>query len=324
MTAPASPSQRPPLTPREFHWLWYFGVIAEERSLRRAAERLHMSEPPLSRQLRALEDRLGCPLFHRHSRGLALTAQGELVLAAVRPLLDMQERVFAELAQLSAPAPVTALGLTTAVEQGVFSVLEAELRAHPGSSPRLVRAPSPRLVRELLRGRLDAAIVALPLEMPPLPGGFTVTPLGHAEALLAVLPGSWPLCRGLPEGRAVSLRELSGLPLFWFRREENPAWFDHALAVFRQSGFAPRLLEEAPEHDVLLARIARGEAMGLFPASFAAIRREGVRFAPLEEGALLSLRLGLVADARALVPGAPGGAVFRCLARGESPAPGPS
>ena len=146
-----------------------------------------------------------------------------------------------------------------------------------------------------------------------------MTPLGHAEALLAVLPESWPLCRDLPEGRAVSLRELSGLPLFWFRREANPAWFDHVLAVFRQAGFAPRLLEEAPEHDVLLARIARGEAMGLLPASFSAIRREGVRFAPLEEGPLLTLRLGLVADARTLGPGAP--AVFRCLCREENPAP---
>ena len=320
MTTPSSRSPWP-LGPREFHWLWYFAVIAEERSLRRAAERLFLSEPPLSRQLRALEDRLGFALFHRHSRGLALTAEGERVLAAVRPLLDLQERVFGELAQLSAPAPVTALGLTTAVEQGVFSALEEELRAAAGASLRLVRAPSPRLLRDVLCGRLDAAVVALPLEIPALPEGFSVTPLGHAEQLLAVLPESWPACRGLREGRMLSLRELSGLSLFWFRREENPAWFDHVLAVFRLAGFAPRLMEEAPEHDVLLARIARGEAMGLFPASFAAIRRGGVRFAPIEEGPLLTLRLGLVARARALGPGATGETVFRRLGRGENPPP---
>lgn len=312
---------RPPLGPREFHWLWYFAVIAEERSLRRAAERLHMSEPPLSRQLRALEDRLGFALFHRHSRGLALTAQGARVLETVRPLLGLQERVLGELAGLAAGAPACALGLTTAVEQGVFSALEAELRAAPAGSPRLRRAPSPRLVREVLRGRLDAAVVALPLEMPPLPDGFSVNPLGHAEPLMAVLPESWPLRRVPGDGRPVRLRELSGVPLFWFRREENPAWFDRVLAVFRQAGFAPRLLEEAPEHDVLLARIARGEAMGLFPASFAAIRREGVRYAALEEGPLLCLRLGLVADARALGPGGLGEAVFRRLGRGAWPGP---
>lgn len=316
MTTPTGHSPRPPLTPREFHWLWYFAVVARERSLRRAAGRLFMSEPPLSRQIRALEERLGFALFHRHSRGLSLTAEGARVLAALEPLLAHQEQVFGELARLSTGNPTLSLGLTTAVEQGVFAPLETALRGTGCASPRITRAPSPRLLRELLRGRLDAAVVALPLEIPELPDGFSVTPLAHAEALVAVLPESSPLCP-LTEGRALGLRELSCLPLFWFRRAENPAWFDHVLAVFRQAGFAPRLIEEAPEHDVLLARIARGEACGLFPASFAAIRRQGVRYAPLTEGALLTLRLGLVADSRSLRPGGMGEAVLRSLGRGE-------
>lgn len=316
MTIPEGDFPRAPLTPREFHWLWYFAIVAEERSLRRAAERLFMSEPPLSRQIRALEERLGFTLFHRHSRGLALTAEGARVLATLEPLLAHQEQVFGELARFSTEAPALSLGLTTGVEQGVFAPLEAALRGTRGASLRILRAPSPRLVRELLRGRLDAAVVALPLEIPKLPEGFSVTPLGHAEALVAVLPESSPLCRSLAEERALSLRQLSALPLFWFRREENPAWFDHVLGVFRHVGFAPRIIEEAPEHDVLLARIARGEAFGLFPASFAAIRREGVRYAPLTEGALLTLRLGLVADGRSLRPGGMGEAVLRSLGRG--------
>lgn len=282
-----------PLSPREFHWLWYFAVVAGERSLRRAAERLSMSEPPLSRQIRALEDRLGVALFQRHSRGLVLTAQGERVLEAVRPLLALQERVFEDLAQLAAGAAPGALGLTTAVEQGVFAALEADLRGGPGC-PRFLRAPSPRLVREVLRGRLDAAVVALPQELPSLPAGLALTPLAHEEPLLAVLPEAWPVCRALGAGGRLRLVQCDGAPLFWFRREQNPAWFDHVQAVFRHLGCAPRLLEEAPEHDVLLARIARGEAMGLLPASFAAIGREGVRYAPLEEAPLLRLRLGLL------------------------------
>lgn len=307
----------PPLSPREFHWLWYFAVVAEERNLRRAAGRLFLSEPPLSRQIRALEDRLGCALFLRHSRGLELTAEGERVLAAIRPLLSLQQEVFDDLARLAARSPAQRLGLTTAVEQGVFAKLEAALRAGDARGLRLVRAPSPRLVREVLRGRLDAAVVALPLEMPPLPEGFSVTKLGHEEPLVAVLPES--RSRKARKAGPWSLRELSGAPLFWFRREENPAWFDHVLAVFRQTGFAPRLVEEAPEHDVLLARIARGEAFGLFPASFAAIRREGVTYAPLAEGPLLTLRLGLVAGQRSLGPGGLAGAVFRTLGRAGRP-----
>ena len=312
---PVSPF-RPPLSPREFHWLWYFAVVAEERSLRRAAARLFMSEPPLSRQIRALEERLGVALFERHSRGLVLTPQGERALAALRPLLALQTRVFGELAHLAAAAPPVGIGFTTAVEQGVFAALETELRAARIPCPRLMRAPSPRLVRELLRGRLDAAVVALPLEFPPLPADLSVTPLGHAEPLMAVLPTAWSACRRARKtGTPLRLRDFNGMPLFWFRREENPAWFDHVQAVFRGAGFAPQLRAEAPEHEVLLARIARGEAMGLFPASFAAIRRDGVAYAPLEEAPLLRLRLGLVADMRRMGACGVADAVFRHLGR---------
>lgn len=295
--------------------MWYFAVVAEERSLRKAAERLFMSEPPLSRQIRALEERLGCALFVRHSRGLALTPEGERALETLRPLLALQTRIFGELAQLAAGAPPCGIGFTTAVDQGIFSALETELRAARGERLCLVRAPSPRLVRELLRARLDAAVVALPQEFPPLPDGLSVTPLGHEEPLVAVLPEAWPCCRKLRRGRPLRLRDLDGAPLFWFRREQNPAWFDQTQAVFRHAGFAPRLLPEAPEHEVLLARIARGEAMGLFPASFAAIGRHGVVYAPLAEAPLLRLRLGLVADMRRLDGGGMADAIFRHLGR---------
>ena len=267
--------------------LRYFAVVAEELNLRRAAERLFMAQPPLSRHMKRLEELLGVALFVRHSRGLTLTAEGERVLEIVRPVLELEtatcERLHA-LRDAGARAPV--VGLTTAFEQGVFAALESRLFALHGPGLRLERATSPRLVRDVRRGRVDAAFVALPLDAP----GLHVVPLPYAEPLLAVLPAGWPEAA---QGRH-RLRDLGGKPLFWFRREGHPAFFDHTKRVFAHARFAPILKEEPAEHDVLLARIAAGEGMGLFPASFSAIRRTGVVFATLAEGDLLGIRLGLI------------------------------
>ena len=267
--------------------LRYFAVVAEELNLRRAAERLFMAQPPLSRHMKRLEELLGVALFVRHSRGLTLTAEGERVLEIVRPVLEMEtatcERLHA-LRDAGARAPV--VGLTTAFEQGVFAALESRLFAVHGPGLRLERATSPRLIRDVRRGRVDAAFVALPLDAP----GLHAVPLPYAEPLLAVLPAGWPEAA---QGR-LRLRDLGGKPLFWFRREGHPAFFDHTKRVFAHSSFAPILKEEPAEHDVLLARIAAGEGMGLFPASFSAIRRTGVVFATLAEGDLLGIRLGLI------------------------------
>ncbi|WP_308584848.1 LysR substrate-binding domain-containing protein [uncultured Desulfovibrio sp.] len=131
--------------------------------------------------------------------------------------------------------------------------------------------------------------MALPLDA----AGVHLSPLPYAEPLLAALPAAW--VAGLPHAGngAVKLQDLNGRPLFWFRRENNPAYFDHMRGIFTHVGFAPVYLEEPEEHDVLLARIAQGDGMGMLPRSFSAIGRRDVVFCPLAEGELLELRLGL-------------------------------
>lgn len=277
-----------PLSASDFQLLHYFAVVAEERNLHRAAERLFMSQPPLSRHIKRLEERLGLTLFIRHTKGLILTEDGARVLKTVRPLLNLQVKTFRQLEALAKPLEKNfALGFTTAFEQGVFAGMEARMCERYGARLRVVRKTSPRLAQDVRKGRLNAALVALPLDAP----GLTMTPLHHEEPLVAALPASWLEARN----RRLPLRALNGKPLFWFRRESNPAFFDYTRGVFAHAGFIPAVLEEPVEHDVLLACIAQGRGMGLMPASFAAIRREGVVFVAVEEGALLRIRLGVAA-----------------------------
>ncbi|WP_441545720.1 LysR family transcriptional regulator [Citrobacter freundii] len=264
-----------PLHSLDIRLLRYFSVVAEENNMSRATQRLFMSQPPLSRHIRQLEDRLGVTLFVRHTRGLTLTEDGQRVLEMVRPLLDLQDKTYAALSQLTQVGePSLRLGLSTAFEQGVFAALESQLTTH-AQKRHIVRHGSPELARMVRRGKLDAALVALPLET----SGLSVTPLGWQESMIVALPALWPEA-ALP---SLSLMSLSHRPLFWFKRERNPAFFDYTRHIFSHAGYSPACIEEPLEHDVLLARIAQGDGLSLLPASFSAIQRRGVIFLPLTD-----------------------------------------
>ncbi|EIY5157637.1 TPA: LysR family transcriptional regulator [Klebsiella variicola subsp. variicola] len=263
-----------------------FAVVAEENNISRAAQRLFISQPPLTRHIRHLEAQLGVTLFQRHSKGLILTDAGREVLEMIRPLLVLQERTLAALSQLSAHSPQPLrLGLTTAFEQGIFAAVESALSDHTRTL-HITRHASPALAQQVRKGKLDAALVALPLNTE----GLHLHPLPYQEPLIAALPVSWPEAAS----PALTLRALNHRPLFWFKRERNPDFFDYTRRIFDRAGYTPAYVEEPAEHDVLLARIARGEGMILLPASFSAIQRQGVVFCPVAEGDSMPLSLGVV------------------------------
>lgn len=285
----------------DWRLLRYFSIIAEEASMRRAAERLFMTQPPLSRHMKRLEEMLGVTLFTRHSKGLTLTSQGQAVLRIVRPVLQAQDAAGKSLLALGqrtakAGAPI-AIGLSTAFEQGVFAGFVQHMQAQWHGPVQFVRHSSPQLARAVRQGRLDAALVALPLDAP----GLRVSPLPYAEPLLAALPESWATAwaeaNKKQNRQRMRLQDMNGRGLFWFRREANPAFFDHMRGLFAHVGFTPEYIEEPEEYDVLLARIAQAEGMGLLPRSFSAIGRQGVVFQPLEEGSLMQMCLGLILPA---------------------------
>ena len=274
----------------DWRLLRYLSIIAQEGSMRRAAERLFMTQPPLSRHMKRLEEILGLTLFVRHSKGLTLTSEGQAVLRMVRPVLEAQDtagRALLDYCQHRArEAAPLAVGLSTAFEQGIFAGFVRHMHAHWQGPVQYVRQSSPQLARAVRQGKLDAALVALPLDAP----GLHVCPLPYAEPMLAALPAPWVQA----EQQRVRLQDMNGRALFWFRRETNPAFFDHMRGLFAHMDFAPQFIEEPEEYDVLLARIAQAEGMALLPRSFSAIGRQGVIFLPIEQDSLMQMRLGLI------------------------------
>ena len=277
----------------DWRLLRYFSIIAQEGSMRRAAERLFMTQPPLSRHMKRLEEILGLTLFVRHSKGLTLTSEGQAVLRMVRPVLEAQDtagRALLDYCQhRGREAAPLAVGLSTAFEQGIFAGFMRHMHAHWQGPVQYVRHSSPQLARAVRQGKLDAALVALPLDAP----GLHVCPLPYAEPMMAALPAPWVQT----QPQRLRLQDMNGRALFWFRRETNPAFFDHMRGLFAHMEFAPRFIEEPEEYDVLLARIAQAEGMALLPRSFSAIGRKGVIFLPIEQDSLMQMRLGLIRPA---------------------------
>jgi len=280
---------KPSLNSLDIQLLHYFSVIAEEGSLTRAAERLFISQPPLSLHLKNLEERLGVTLFFRHHRGLELTEDGKRALALIQPLLRAHEKTVERLASLSSTEKKGfTMGFTTGFEQGVFWGVEKRLRAFYGDRVRIVRESSNPLVQLMRKGAIDVSLVALPLHNVE---GLAVRPLPYAEARILALPEAWLHARnGIPP-----LKAYGDKPLFRLRRDHNPGFFEFTKSVFFQADFEPKYIEEPMAHDVLLASIAAGEGMGLLPLSFTAIRRDGVVYGPVRESNTLLCRLAIAA-----------------------------
>lgn len=266
--------------PIDIEALRAFAIAASVLNMRRAAELLNISQPPLSRKIMNLESRLGARLFIRRSNGLELTEAGREILGIVQPLLAMQEAVQAKLDSYKKPE-TWALGFTTAFDQGAYKPLINALKALRGDHLIVKSAPSIQLANEVLKGRLLAAWLALPIAKP----GLSVLSAPYSESLLAAIPEGWG------KADAVNLPQMNGKPFFWFSAGRNPYWHERMGKVFSELKFKPLYIEEPLEYEVLLVRIAAGEGWALVPASFSAIRRKGVEF--LETRDLPPLEMGI-------------------------------
>lgn len=261
-----------------------FLAVAETLSFRQAAERLHLSQPPLSRAIRELEERLGARLFDRNTKGVTLAAAGEKLLPYARNVAKLLREAEAALAAEGLPARLR-LGFTSAVEPAWFRGLAQRVQAgHPETVVSTFSDTSPRLIRQLRAGKLDAAFNALPTDA----HGLDVRELDRLPMIVAI-PSAHPLAKR----RTVALADLQREKVFWFERARQPAFYDHCQAVFSRHGFAPPMLREPADQHVLLGEVANGRGIALLPKSFTALRRVGVVYRTLAEGEALSVGIGL-------------------------------
>jgi DNA-binding transcriptional LysR family regulator len=246
-----------------------FVAVAEELSFRRAAQRLHMSQPPLSQAIRGLEAELGTALFNRTRRKVELTQPG-------RVLLDEAHRVLSQMGRALAAARGAARGMTGRLAVGfvpssTYEILPAILRrvrlSHPAVDLHLEELDTVDQTDALLQRRIDVA-----LNRPPT--FFTSDVVQETlvrERLIAALPADHPLAAR----KSLRLRDLREERFLLIPPRWGTGYHTRVLDACQEAGFVPRVEQEAKYIHTLIGLVAAGMGLALVPDSLANLKSRG-------------------------------------------------
>lgn len=259
-----------------FHQLQYFVAVAETRHFTRAAELVHVAQPSLSQQIKALERELGADLFLRARGNITLTDAGEALLPLARRILadaDTARQEVQELVQLRSGR--IRLGATPSLCTGLLpDVLRAFHDRYPGIRLLIEEGGSHDLVRELARGALDLALIVLPLPTPS--PALTTVELLREDLVVVSSPEAQPPGQG---GRHVRIADLEGERLVMFRHGYDLR--ELTVAACRAEGFEPTLAVEGGEMDAVLGFVRAGLGLAVVPQMVATRSGRGLRVTPL-------------------------------------------
>lgn len=260
----------------EFRHLRCFAALAEELHFGRAAQRVGLSQPPLSVAIQQLEASVGARLFERDSKGVRLTPAGNAFRAHALALLDAAEQACAQAREVQAgELGRLRLGFVgSALQQGLADWLRAFARLHPRVEVVVVELNSQDQIEALLREELDLAL----LHTDRLPPTLESQPL-YREPFLACLPTQHPQARK----KAVPLASLADQPFILFSRKGSPDYHARIVEICRQHGFYPRLQHEGRHWLSVVSLVAQGLGVSIVPAAFQRAGIQGAVFRPLAE-----------------------------------------
>lgn len=255
-----------------------FTAVAEELSFTRAARRLRLSQPPLSRHVRELEEKLGAQLFERTGRRVTLTEAGALFYEGTRHVLT-------QLAQAGEAARRHAAGETARLRLGFVSavlsprlveVLRVFRERHPDVQVSMQDVPPSEQLAALAAGTLDGGFVGLK------PSGGTPGIRFRAwsrEPLAAFVP----LGHALAGRRSLALKTLAGEGFVAVSSAAAPAFATHLRELCRQAGFRPRIVQESTRAQAVAVMVAAGIGIALLPASLARVVENSAAVLPMEK-----------------------------------------
>lgn len=252
----------------------YAAVVALADTLHfgRAADRLHVSQPALSKRMRKIEDRIGGPVLLRRYRDVRLTEAGRLLAERGRQLLRESAATIA-FSQRAARGETGRLriGFGIASIIGLLpDVLLRFRRSHPDVQLELRDMSTPDQVAGLVAGEIDVGFVRLPVTADRL----VVRPVLDERLVLAVGRRTrW-------QSRA-GLRSVAAEPFIIITRARSASFYDHALSVCAAAGFTPRIVQEANELFTVLSLVGAGLGVSLVPRSAALMQLPGIRFREL-------------------------------------------
>ncbi len=266
----------------ELRHLRYFVTVAEELHFGRAAGKLHISQPPLSMQIRALENELGVTLFNRTQRRVSLTQAGAALLGEARHILARVEQAVlmtkragrGEIGEL-------AIGFISVADYNVLPVVLREFRRRfPLVKLTLRESTTDAQIRDLLAGRIDVGFM-----LPPINEASLQSVPILREPLIAALPAKHPLA-GRP-GK-LGLEKLKDAPFILFPRPYAPGLYDDIVSCCKAAGFSPQVEQEAIQMQTIVSLVSAELGVALIPASLTNLQRTGVTYKLLKGGSPLT------------------------------------
>lgn len=252
-----------------------FVTVAEELHFGRAAARLNMTQPPLSRQIQVLEHIVDAPLLERTSRSVRLTPAGRSFLPEARRILKLAESA-SQVARRIAMGKTGSLklGYTAAAAYGYLPELIAACRARlPEVDFSLKEMVSGDQLEALASGQIDAGLLRPPIGRPEL-----ATRRVLAEPLLAAIPRKHPLA----SAATLSIKDFDGQPFVMYSPYESRYFHDLLVALFTQADILPRYVQHLGQIHSILAMVRAGLGAAIVPAAAASLRIADVKLRPLK------------------------------------------
>ncbi len=261
----------------ELRLLRYFLAVAEELHFARAAARLHMTQPPLSRQIRALERTLGVALFHRTKRKVVLTEAGMAFISAARKVLEQADSavIVAQQAERGQIGRLEVTYTSSVPFTRLFStVIRAYRRTFPGVQLALYEMTTARQLQALADRRIDVGFVRTPIHEQPKEIALVSL---LREPLLVALRADHQLAHT----EAIAAEQLAEELFILYPRDIGTGLYEQITEICRKAGFAPRVAQEAQQMAAIIALVSAGLGLSIVPTSVRNLAADGVVYRPL-------------------------------------------
>lgn len=262
----------------ELRQLHQFVAVAEELNFRKAALRLHMSQPPLSNAIKRIEEAVGRPLFDRGRRHVRLTPVGEIFLREARRTLAQAAHGMS-LAQRASDGTAGSIRLSFVASAALGPLPDLVLQfrqAYPGVEVLLDSDTTGGQLQALRRGATDIALIVAPLQDAR---GLVVDPFKEEKIVIA-LPSWHPLAAR----KSIQLKQVADESFISFPFSAGPGFESIFLAACQRAGFFPKVVQEVSQMVTKVMLVASGVGVALVPASFAAMQMPHVTYVPVLEG----------------------------------------
>ncbi len=260
----------------ELRHLRYFVTLAEELHFGRAAERLHIAQPPLSQQIRQLERELGFELFHRTKRSVQLTEAGQVFLSEVQQILkQLQQAIQAGRQTSRGEIGQLVVGFVSSAAYNILPTLLRTFRSSvPGVRLELHELTTDQQLEWLREGRMDVGFLRPPIEE----NTFSWETI-FQEPLMVALPETHLLANQSD----VCLRSLADELFILFPRILAPGLYDLIISLCQQAGFSPSVAQEAIQMQTIVSLVAAQMGVAIVPASLQNLQRTGVVYKNIQE-----------------------------------------